>query len=96
LIDKVRVGPPPTQDAQRYRQGATVTIRTPDGRTSTSTVFLPKGSGALGIAWRDVNAKYRALMPASGLAGHKIEESLSVIHGIGERANVSSLIELLR
>ena len=34
LIDKVRVGPPPTENAERYRQGATVTIRTRDGRSS--------------------------------------------------------------
>jgi len=39
LIEKVRVGPPPSADVERYRQGATVTIRTTDGRTSTSTVF---------------------------------------------------------
>ena len=29
LIDLVRVGPPPTEDVARYRQGATVTIRHP-------------------------------------------------------------------
>src|SRR6516165_4307151 len=39
LIDKVRVGAPPADNVGRYRQGATVTIRTIDGRTSTSTVF---------------------------------------------------------
>src|SRR5215472_13669566 len=39
LIDKVRVGAPPSDNVSRYRQGATVTIRTKDGRTSTSTVF---------------------------------------------------------
>ena len=32
LIDKVHVGPPPTDNVERYRQGATVTIRTTDGR----------------------------------------------------------------
>jgi 2-methylcitrate dehydratase PrpD len=47
LIDEVRVGAPPTENAALYRQGATVTIRTRDGRTSTSTVHLPKGAGAL-------------------------------------------------
>src|SRR5712675_338568 len=43
LIDKIRVGVPPTDNVSPYRQGATVTIRTTDGRTSTSTVFEPKG-----------------------------------------------------
>src|SRR5205823_12045110 len=36
LIDKIRVGPPPAEDAARYRQGATVTIRTSHGREATS------------------------------------------------------------
>src|SRR5215472_8298831 len=48
LIDKVRVGAPPSDNVSRYRQGATVTIRTKDGRTSTSTVFEPKGAGLAG------------------------------------------------
>jgi 2-methylcitrate dehydratase PrpD len=96
LIDKVRVGPPPTENAARYRQGATVTIRTHDGRISASTVYLPKGAGALGIAWSDVDAKYRTLLPASGLPGAKIEESLALIHDLDQIANVSSLIDLLR
>jgi 2-methylcitrate dehydratase PrpD len=96
LIDKVRVGPPPAENADRYRQGATVTIRTNDGRTSISTVFLPKGAGALGIAWSDVDAKYRTLVPASGLPSSKIEESLALIHDFGQVANVSALIGLLR
>src|SRR5205823_5651884 len=47
LIDKVRVGPPPSENAARYRQGATVTIRTTDGREVTSTVYVPKGAGIL-------------------------------------------------
>ena len=96
LIDKVRVGPPPTENAVSYRQGATVTIRTADGRTSTSTVHLPKGSAALGIAWRDVNAKYRTLVPASGLPDAKIEASLAAIHDFGQLATVSPLIDMLR
>src|SRR5229473_373654 len=61
LIDKVRVGPPPSENAARYRQGATVTIRTTDGRNVTSTVYAPKGAGILGIAWTDIDAKYRTL-----------------------------------
>jgi 2-methylcitrate dehydratase PrpD len=96
LIDKVRVGSPPTENIASYRQGATVTIRTYDGRTSASTVYLPKGSGALGIAWSDIDAKYRALMPASGLPGKNIESSLAVIHDFRQAKDVSSLIGLLR
>ncbi|WP_158921053.1 MmgE/PrpD family protein [Acidisphaera sp. S103] len=96
LIDKVRVGAQPTEDAARYRQGATVTIRTRDGRTSTSTVFLPKGAGALGIAWDDIDAKYRTLVPAAGLPADKIEASLALIHDFHRVTDVSSLTGLLR
>ena len=96
LIDKVSVGTPPTENTARYRQGATVTIRTRDGRDSTNTVYLPKGSGALGIAWRDINTKYRTLVPASGLPDAKIEGSLAAIHDFGQLANVSRLIDQLR
>jgi 2-methylcitrate dehydratase PrpD len=96
LIDKVRVGPPPSEDASRYRQGASVTIRTHDGRSVTSTVYAPKGSGMLGIAWADIDAKYRALVPLSGLADRQIEASLDAIHDFRQIAGVSALTELLR
>ena len=96
LIDKVRVGPPPTEDTARYRQGATVAVRTVDGRIASNTVFLPKGSGALGIAWSDIDAKYRTLMPASGMAAAAIEESLTLIHGFRTVRNVTALTRLLR
>jgi len=96
LIEKVRVGPPPTDNVERYRQGATVTIRTTDGRASTSTVYVPKGTGMLGIAWADIDAKYRALMPHSGLPDPGIEASLAVIHDFRKVTNVSGLINLLQ
>ncbi len=96
LIDKVRVGPPPVQGADRYRQGATVTIRTRDGRVSANTVLLPKGAGALGIAWSDIDAKYRALVPASGLPADRIEASLALIHHFGQVRDVTALISQLR
>ena len=95
LIDKVRIGPPPAADAARYRQGATVTIRTKDGRSATSTVFAPKGAGMLGIAWADIDAKYRALAPHAGLSGERIEASLALIHDFRRIERVSALTELL-
>jgi 2-methylcitrate dehydratase PrpD len=96
LIDLVRVGPPPTEDAARYRQGARVTIRAHDGRESTSTVYVPKGAGALGIAWSDVDEKYRTLVPISGLPAAAIEASLGLIHEFRRVADVSTLTNLLR
>jgi 2-methylcitrate dehydratase PrpD len=96
LIDKVRVGPPPSENAARYRQGATVTIRTTDGREITSTVFVPKGAGILGIAWADIDAKYRTLVPLSGLPDHQIEASLEVIHRFRDVTDVGDLTRLLQ
>lgn len=96
LIDRVRVGSPPTAGVDRYRQGATVTIQTQDGRVSTSTVYLPKGAGALGIAWSDVDAKFRALVPAAGLSHRAIEAALALLHDFRDVTAVTALIEGLR
>jgi 2-methylcitrate dehydratase PrpD len=96
LIDKVRVGAPPADDVARYRQGATVTVRTTDGRTSTSTVYAPKGAGLGGIAWADIDAKYHTLMPHSGLPNRQVEASLAVIHDFRRVGNVSDLTNLLQ
>jgi 2-methylcitrate dehydratase PrpD len=95
LIEKVRVGPPPTADADRYRQGASVTIRTRDGRSFTSTVYAPKGAGMLGIAWADIDAKFRALMPLASLSDDKIAACLDAIHDFRRAPGVSPLIGLL-
>ena len=96
LIDKVRVGPPPAEHAERYRQGATVTIGTRDGRSFTSTVFAPRGSGQLGIAWSDIDAKFRALFPHSGLPADRIDPILALIHDFRRASDVAPLIDLLR
>jgi 2-methylcitrate dehydratase PrpD len=96
LIDRVRIGPPPTDDAARYRQGATVTIRTLDGREVRDTVYVPKGAGQLGIDWADVAAKYRTLVPASGLAADRIEASLAMIRGFEAVAEPAALLRLIR
>lgn len=96
LLDKVRVGPQPTAHVERYRQGATVTIRTKDGRSFSHTVYEPKGSGALGIAWSDVDAKYRTLVPHAPLSAPQVEASLQVIHDFRQVSHVSALTSLLR
>jgi 2-methylcitrate dehydratase PrpD len=96
LIDKVRVGTEPTEHRARYRQGATVEIRTLDGRTVSSTVFEAKGSAALGLSWDDIDTKYRTLMPASGLPEREIEHSLTVLHDFRHLTDMSRLMSLLR
>ena len=92
LIDKITVGPPTTENAGRYCQGATVTIHTTDGRSFASAVFLPHGSAALGIDWADIEAKYRTLMPNSGLSGERIEQSFAVIRDFKNARGTGELI----
>jgi 2-methylcitrate dehydratase PrpD len=96
LIDRVRVGAPPTAHVERYQQGATVTIRTKDGRTFTSTVYAPKGAGSLGIDWADVDAKYRTLVPQVQVRDQQVEASLQLIHDFRHVKHVSVLIDLLQ
>jgi 2-methylcitrate dehydratase PrpD len=95
LLDKVRVGAPPAAHVERYKQGATVTIRTKDGRTFSSTVYAPKGSGVRGIAWADVDAKYRTLVPQAQVHDRQVEESLHMIHDFRHVTHVSALTDLL-
>lgn len=95
LLGKVRVGAPPTEHVERYKQGATVTIRTKDGRTFSSTVYAPKGSGIRGIDWADVDAKYRTLASHARLSDRQVEESLQMIHDFRHVKHVSALIDLL-
>ena len=96
LIDKVKVGEPITQDADKYYQGAQVTIKTKDGRSTTGTVYAPRGSGVRGIAWADVDAKYRTLVAGIQHDAQKMEDSIKVIHELREVKNVSVLTGLLR
>ena len=67
-----------------------------DGRSFTSTVYAPKGSGQLGIAWNDIDAKFRALAPLGGLGGDAISRTLDIIHDFRRAAGVSPLLDLLR
>jgi len=96
LIDKVRVGPQPTENVGAYRQGATVTIETTDGRKVSSTVHVPTGAGCLGLDWAMLDAKYRTLAPNAPLDAKQIDASLAVLHGFRDVKNVSELIDLLK
>ncbi len=96
LIDKVRVGAPPTERVEAYRQGATVTIRTTDGRTFSNTVLAPKGAGLLGIDWANIDAKYRTLVPQAQMRDEQVEASLQIIHDFRHVTHVSALTDLLR
>ncbi len=95
VIDMVRIGPEPTENVSAYRQGATVTIETTDGRSVTNTVHVPNGAGMLGIDWADIDTKYRALAPQA-LDDQQIVDSLAVIHDFRQISDVSALIDRIR
>ncbi len=50
----------------------------------------------LGIAWADVEGKYRALAPYAKFSGDNLEASMKVIRNFREVKNVSELVGLLR
>ena len=95
LMDLVDVDPAPPPVKYTWSWGGTVTIVTSSGTRFTSTVDAPRGSGPRGIEWSDVEAKYRALMPESKLAGRRIDDVLTLIHGFERVKNVSELTRLL-
>jgi len=59
-------------------------------------VYAPKGAAMLGIAWDDVEAKYRALAPYANFSGDNLQASMKVIRNFHELKNVSELVQLLR
>ena len=95
LMDLVDIDPSPPRVSYDWNWGGTVTIVTKSGERYTNTVDAPRGSGPRGIDWSDVDAKYRALMPDSGLPTSRIEEILNVIHEVEGVEHVSELTALL-
>ena len=97
LIDKIRVdpNPPPYPDRFPHHHGATVTIALTNGLQFSDHVDFPRGSAPRGIEWVDVDAKYRRLVPLSGLTSEKIEASLEVVHRFDTAKAMSELTRLL-
>jgi 2-methylcitrate dehydratase PrpD len=96
LMDLVEVDPMPPTVAYEWGWGGTVTIVTKSGARFTSTVDAPRGSAPRGIAWSDVDAKFRALMPDSKLPAARIEDLLTAIHAFERVKNISELTRRLR
>lgn len=88
--------PAPAPHRYEWSYGGTVTIVTKSGARFTSTVDAPRASGPRGIEWKDIEAKYRALMPSSKLPGKRIDESLKAIRAFDKVKNASELISLLK
>ncbi len=98
LIDRITVDPDPEPYPDRFphHHGATVTIVLNDGRRFSAHVDFPRGSGARGIDWADVDAKYRRLVPLAGLAPGTLERSLEAVHALEEMPSMTELTSLLR
>jgi 2-methylcitrate dehydratase PrpD len=95
LMDLVDVDPAPPAVKYQWGWGGSVTLVTTSGARFTSTVDAPRGSGPRGIEWRDVDAKYRALMPDSKLPAARLEQVLKLIHGFDSLKRVTELTMLL-
>jgi 2-methylcitrate dehydratase PrpD len=96
LMGLVEPDPAPPSIHYDWSWGGTVTIVTNSGARYTSTVDAPRGSGPRGIEWSDVDAKYRALFPDSGLTAKRGEEILKVIHDFEQVKQVPEFTRLLR
>jgi 2-methylcitrate dehydratase PrpD len=95
LMGLVEWDPAPPPVHYDWSWGGTVTIVTKSGARYTSTVDAPRGSGPRGIEWSDVDGKYRALLPDSGLPAKRTGEILKVIHDFDQVKHVSEFTRLL-
>ncbi|MBB5214530.1 MmgE/PrpD family protein [Parapusillimonas granuli] len=87
--------PPPLPDRFPHRHGGSVAIRLKDGREFAATCRAPRGSGARGVDWKDVEAKYRRLAPMSGMGAARVQASLRLLRGFDELPDVRELTEML-
>lgn len=95
LLSLVETGEAPTEDLDRYRQGATVTVKTQDGRSFTNTVFAPRGSAANGIEWADVDLKFRTLCALAATPPSNIDKCVLALHHFRDMKDIRELIELI-
>jgi len=96
LMSVVEADPAPPPVHYDWSWGGTVTIVTNTGARFTSTVDAPRGSGPRGIEWSDVDAKYRDLLPDSGLPAKRIDEVLKEIHDFDQVKHVAEFTRLIR
>ena len=87
--------PPPHPDRFPHRHGGTVTIELHSGQVIRSTCKAPRGSGARGIDWADIDDKYRQLMPAGHVSPRALEDSLALIHVLEDQASLQPLMSLI-
>jgi 2-methylcitrate dehydratase PrpD len=95
LLDLVEAGEPPTENVERYKQGATVTVKTREGLSFAKTVYAPLGSAVRGIEWPEVERKFKALCPLAGVGPSNIDKGIDVLKHFRQVSHVRELIELL-
>jgi 2-methylcitrate dehydratase PrpD len=97
LQDKIVLdpNPPPLPDRFPHRHGGSVVIRMGNGEEFRAACKAPRGSGPRGVDWQDVEDKYRALVPLTGLAPRRVDESLAVIRAFESPDAVSRLLALI-
>ncbi|WP_158219376.1 MULTISPECIES: MmgE/PrpD family protein [unclassified Achromobacter] len=97
LQDKVEFdpAPPPLPDRFPHRHGGTVTLHMKDGAVHRGTCIMPRGSGARGIAWRDVEDKFLHLFPQAGLAPATTEACLDAVVHLERADSLGLLVRLL-
>lgn len=95
LIALVAQDPDPRPAHYEWPWGATVTIVLKSGARFNSTVDAPRGSAPRGIEWADIEAKYRALMPASGLSAERMASIFEKIRNFEQVAGVGEFTRLL-
>jgi 2-methylcitrate dehydratase PrpD len=84
--------PQPHPDRFPHRHGGTVTLELMNGQVIRSTCQAPRGSGARGIDWVDVDHKYRQLISVANMSSSSIESSLSLIHQLQDQTSLMPLI----
>jgi 2-methylcitrate dehydratase PrpD len=96
LQDRVRINPDPGLNAAVGRTcGGSVQLTTRSGRTYSSTVEAPRGSSERGIAWEDVDTKYRTLLTEAHIAGTTIDASLQSIHELEQLTEIGDFTSAL-
>lgn len=95
LIGLVDKDPDPSPVHYEWNWSATVTIVAKSGQRFSSTVQAPRGSAPRGIEWDDIDAKYRALAPQSGLPASRLEQILKQIHDFESVKDTAAFARLL-
>lgn len=87
--------PPPHPDRFGHRHGGTVTVWTNDGRELRHTCQAPRGSGATGIEWADIDAKFHHLAPREQLSANDAERLLHILKSLDSRLSLGEVWGLL-